>query len=42
MGEHFRAIDLEGLAELNVSVGDDLPELGLALVEPQFPDVAPV
>jgi hypothetical protein len=40
--EHLLAVDLEALAELDVGHGDDLLELGLALPERKFPDVAAV
>jgi hypothetical protein len=40
--EHRPAVDLEGFAELDVGAGDDLLELGLALVERHLPDVATV
>ena len=42
MLEHRQAIDLEGLAELDFGVGDDLFQFGLASVQRQLPQIAAV
>lgn len=42
MCEHRLAVNLEAFAELDVGAGDDLLELGLALVERHLPQVAAV
>jgi type IV secretory pathway VirD2 relaxase len=42
MGEHVGPVDLEALGELDVDLGDQLFQMGLALDERQLPQIVAV